>query len=121
MGMGLSRARRCRACRPSRRRRRPGDLVVVRRRGYDHHRGARVGLVLVERGRQVQRLVPQVLLDPVVDDRGEASVDEVDLDRIDVQRPYLVVLREQHRVGQADITRACNGDLHDGTPDRKCR
>jgi hypothetical protein len=88
--------------------------VVVGGGGDDDVIGPGVGLVLVERGAQVQGLVRQEVLDVDVVDGAAPGVDHLHLGRHDVERHHLVVLGQKNGVGKTDVAGAGDGDFHGG-------
>ncbi len=92
-------------------------IIIGRRRDHDEIR-AGISRVAVGGRDEVQRPVRQMILDLRVGDRRLLRIELLDLARIDVARDDLIVLRQQYRVGNADIARADDGDL-DGR--NRCR
>ena len=101
--------------------------IVVGGRGDDGVVGALIGLGHVDGGVQVELALPrlglrQKPLDLVVLDGRHVTVNLLDLLGHDVQRVYLVVLREQDSEGQADVAGAGDRDFqffsHETTPQK---
>ena len=86
--------------------------VVVRRGGDDHELGVAVARLPVQRGPEVQRLVRQVFLDVVVLDGRLLVVDHLHALGHDVHGGDGMMLREQRRDTETDVTGPCNGDIH---------
>ena len=84
--------------------------VVVSRGGDDDVLGVRVCPAAVQGGRQVQRLLRQVLLDVLVLDRGLPPVDKIHLLRDDVHGGDTVVLGQKRGEAQPYVARAGYGD-----------
>src|SRR5690606_29523685 len=61
---------------------------------------------------QVEWAIGEVILDLPVLDRRLAGVDQFNAFGIDIQGDHTVVLRKKDSVGQADIARAGNSNLH---------
>ncbi len=87
--------------------------VVIRRRGDDHI--VRIGIrrPSIQRRRQVQRLLLQILLDILILDGTLLPVDLLHLLGNDVHGHHLILLRQQRRDGKPYITGTCNCNFHD--------
>ena len=91
--------------------------VVIRRRGYHCVIRSRIRLFRVERRLEVQRpLAGPVRIeecgDLAIHDGALAVVEQLDLLRHDVQRVHLIMLRQQQRHRQSDVTSTGNRNLH---------
>ncbi len=89
-----------------------GRGVVIGRGGDDDIVGAGKRFVGVQRRLEVQLFLGQETLDFRVDDRRLAVVEHLDLGRHDIVGHDRIVARQQHGIGQADITQAGNGNFH---------
>ena len=86
--------------------------VIVRRRGNDDHVGRAVGPLGVHGRRERQRLRAQEVCDLGVDDRRDAAVDLFGFGGGRGHGGDGVVLREQHRLRQANIAHTGYGNVH---------
>ena len=86
--------------------------VVVGRGGDHDEGGVAVGGAPVERRDEVQRLLGQVAFQVLVLDRALPAVDFFDFFRDDVHGHHFVVLGEERRDAQADISGAGDCDFH---------
>ena len=89
-----------------------GLRVVIGGRGDDHVIGARVGVLLVQGGAQIERLVLEVVLDLGIDDGRLLAIEHRHLLGDDVEGHHFIVLCQQDGIGQADVAGTGNGDLH---------
>ncbi len=88
------------------------DRIVVRRSRDDNEVGVRIGRGSVEGRRKVEFLFREILFDVFVLNRGNPVVDFLDLFRNHVNSRYLVVLRQESRDTQTDISGASYCDFH---------
>ncbi|MEY3959196.1 MAG: hypothetical protein RJA37_1799 [Verrucomicrobiota bacterium] len=86
--------------------------VVVGGSGDQHEPRAPVGLGGIERGAEAEPARAQGLLDLLVRDGRTAGVHQLHALRVDVERDDLMAAGQQDRVGQADVARADDRDLH---------
>ncbi len=89
-----------------------GIGIVIGRRRYDDEIRPLISLMLVQRCRQIERLVREIVLQLGISDGGFPLIDQRDLLRHQVQRNNLVMLREQHGIGQTDIAGARYSNFH---------
>jgi len=89
-----------------------GVNVVVGRRGDDDKAGTGIGVYLVQRGAQAQRLVRQVVFQLSVFNGALLAVKQGHFVGVQVNAHHFVVLGQQNGVGQAYVAQAGDGDFH---------
>jgi hypothetical protein len=90
--------------------------VLVGRGSDDGEVSPGIGILLVERGTEVEGLVLQSVLNLGVFDRRLLALEHLNFLRKDIKADYFVVLRQKNSVRQANIAGPGNIDFHRGPP-----
>ena len=86
--------------------------IVIRGRGNDYKIRTIISILLIQRGTEVQLLFRQEALNLGIHNGRRPAIEQGYFTLVNIKRHHLMMLRQQHGIGEADVSSTRNCYLH---------